>query len=218
MPFSDPMADGPTIQAAGKRALDAGATLPGMLKLVKDFRAKNDTTPLILMGYYNPVYRYGPEKFCRDATAVGVDGVILVDLPPEEEEEIRPYLNASGLKLIRLIAPTSAGKDQKGRLPMLSASAGGFVYYISITGITGAASADSGLLRKQVENLRRYTKLPVAVGFGIRTAEQVKEMAQFADAVVVGSALVNVVSGKDTASAVASAKEFVSSLAKGLQR
>ena len=219
IPFSDPMADGPVIQAAGKRALDAGATLPGILELVRSFRKKHADTPIILMGYYNPIYRYGGEKFCTDAVAAGVDGLIIVDLPPEEENELRPYLTATGLKLIRLIAPTSAGEDHKGRLPMLSASAGGFVYYISITGITGAASADAGALKGQLDNLRSYTKLPIAVGFGIKTADQVAQMAQFADAVVVGSALVNVIAAqKDSTSAVSAAKDFISSLAKGLQR
>ena len=219
IPFSDPMADGPVIQAAGKRALDAGATLPGILELVRGFRARHAGTPIILMGYYNPVYRYGGERFCKDAVAAGVDGIILVDLPPEEEDELQPYLTATGLKLIRLIAPTSAGEDHKGRLPMLSASAGGFVYYISITGITGAGSANVDSLKSQLDNLRSYTKLPVAVGFGIKTAQQVAQVAQFADAVVVGSALVEVIATqKNTAGAVKAASDFISSLAKGLQR
>jgi len=210
MPFSDPMADGPTIQAAGLRALSAGATVAKILELVKTFRKKNDTTPIILMGYFNPVYRYGNEKFCKDATAAGVDGIILVDLPPEEENEMTPYLNASGLKLIRLIAPTSTGD----RLKLLTKSASGFVYYISVAGITGAKSASADSLKAQVNEIRKNTSLPVAVGFGIRTAAQVKEVAQIADAVVVGSALVDVLhkSGKDAA------LNFVKELSAGLAR
>ncbi len=190
MPFSDPMADGPVIQAAGKRALAAGATVSGILELVSGFRKKHADVPIILMGYFNPIYRYGNENFCRDAATAGVDGIILVDLPPEEDPEIRPYLDASGLNLIRLIAPTSGDE----RLPVLAKSASGFIYYISITGITGAKAADAGALKQQIDHLRKFTKLPIAVGFGIKTAEQVKEVAAFSDAVVVGSALVDVIS------------------------
>jgi tryptophan synthase alpha chain len=215
IPFSDPMADGPVIQAAGKRALDAGGTLAGILEIVREFRTQNTDTPIILMGYYNPIYRFGGEKFCAEAVQAGVDGVILVDLPPEEEEELRPYLSSSGLELIRLIAPTS-GDD---RVAKLSASAGGFVYYISITGITGAKAANTNALKDQLDHMRSFTKLPIAVGFGIKTAEQVAQVAQFADAVVVGSALVDVIAQqKDAASATAAASAFISSLAKGLSR
>jgi len=211
IPFSDPMADGPVIQAAGLRALKAGATLAGILKLVKEFRSKNTDTPIILMGYFNPIYRYGNEKFCKDATAAGVDGIILVDLPPEEEQEMRPYLDASGLKLIRLIAPTS-GND---RLKLLCASASGFVYYISVTGITGAKAADTGTLKTKMAQLRQYTQLPIAVGFGIKTVEQVKQVAATSDAVVVGSALVDAISKQKDAAAAAS--RFVTDLAKCLK-
>lgn len=215
IPFSDPMADGKSIQAAGKRALDAGATVAGILDIVRAFRATNNDTPIILMGYYNPVYHYGGDKFCADAADAGVDGLILVDLPPEEENELRPALYSNGIKLIRLIAPTS-GDD---RLAPLCASAGGFVYYISITGITGAGSADAGTLKTKLNHLRRFTSLPIAVGFGIRTAEQVADVAKFADAVVVGSALVDVIAAqKDSAAAVQQATAFVSSLAGGLKR
>jgi len=213
MPFSDPMADGPVIQAAGKRALAAGATISGIFDLVRGFRKKHTDTPIILMGYFNPVYRYGNEKFCSDAAAAGVDGVIIVDLPPEEEQEIRPYLDASGLKLIRLVAPTSGDE----RLPLLAKSASGFVYYISITGITGAKTADTSALKAKIEHLHVFTKLPIAVGFGIKTARQVKEVSAFSDAVVVGSALVDIIEKtKGKENIVKAATEFVSQLANGL--
>lgn len=213
VPFSDPMADGPTIQAAGKRALDAGATVAGILKLVKDFRKKNAYTPIILMGYFNPIYCYGNEKFCKDAVAAGADGIIVVDLPPEEEGEIKPYLDASGLKLIRLVAPTSTG----ARLKLLADSASGFIYYISITGITGAKTAETGDLKKKLGALRSVTKLPIAVGFGIKTAAQAKQAAAFADAVVVGSALVaKIAKTKNKTAAVKAATGFIKELAKAL--
>ncbi len=215
MPFSDPMADGPVIQAAGLRALRSGATIKGILDIVSGFRKTNADTPLILMGYFNPVYRYGMEKFCRDAISAGVDGLILVDLPPEEEDEMRPFLSASGLKLIRLIAPTS-GDD---RLKVLSKSASGFVYYISITGITGAKTANVASLQDKISHLRQFTKLPVVVGFGIKTAQQVREFAPFSDAVVVGSALVEIISKeKNTEACVQAAKRFMTELAAGLKR
>ncbi len=215
IPFSDPMADGPVIQAAGKTALEQGATLAGILELVRGFRKKHADVPVILMGYFNPVYRYGSEKFCNDATSAGVDGVILVDLPPEEEDEIRPYLDKSGLKLIRLIAPTSGD----ARLKTLCASASGFVYYISVAGITGAKTASASDLSVKLAQLRSVTKLPVAVGFGIKTAQQVKDVAAVADAVVVGSALVDVIAkAKNGSAAVSDAAKFVSDLAKGLTR
>lgn len=215
IPFSDPMADGPVIQAAGLRALKAGATASRILELVREFRKKHADVPVILMGYFNPIYRYGNEQFCKDATAAGVDGVILVDLPPEEEAEITGYMDACGLKLIRLIAPTSGDT----RLKLLSESASGFVYYISIAGITGAKAADTGSLKEKVLHLRKFTKLPIAVGFGIKTAEQVKQVAALSDAVVVGSALVDVIGRqKDAKSAVSAASGFVTELAKGLTR
>ncbi len=215
MPFSDPMADGPVIQLAGWRALDAGANVIKIIALVADFRKTNTETPIILMGYFNPVYRYGCEAFCNDAVKAGVDGIILVDLPPEEEQEMRPFLDSSGLKLIRLIAPTS-GDD---RLELLSKSATGFIYYISITGITGAKTADTGSLSTKVAHLRQFSKLPVAVGFGIKTAQAVADVAPIADAIVVGSALVDVIAReKDAASAVKAASAFVTQLAAGLRR
>ncbi|MBY0406700.1 MAG: tryptophan synthase subunit alpha, partial [Rickettsiales bacterium] len=171
MPFSDPMADGPVIQAAGLRALSAGATVAGILSLVKEFRAKHANVPIILMGYYNPIYSYGGERFCKDAADAGVDGLILVDLPPEEENELTPYLDAAGLSLIRLVAPTS-GED---RLKKLAASASGFIYYISVTGITGAKTAEAGALSVKLAAIRAHTTLPVAVGFGIKTGGFIEE-------------------------------------------
>lgn len=209
MPFSDPMADGAIIQAAGIRALAAGANVTGIIAMVAEFRKNDEKTPIILMGYFNPVYRYGVEKFCIDAVKAGVDGIILVDLPPEEEEEIRPFLTKTGLNLIRLIAPTS----DENRLPLLAKSASGFVYYISVAGITGAKSANTSELGEKLSHIRNYTNLPIAVGFGIKTGEQVREVAKFADAVVVGSALVDAIansSGGDAA--VTAATDFVKSL------
>lgn len=215
VPFSDPMADGPVIQAAGRRALAAGATVAGILELVKNFRKKFADVPIILMGYFNPIYRYSSSTFCKDASAAGVDGIILVDLPPEEEQEIKPYLDATGLKFIRLIAPTSGDN----RLPLLVKSASGFVYYISVTGITGAKSADANALKKQIDHLRTFTKLPIAVGFGIKTTQQAKQVAAFSDAVVVGSALVDAIAHqKGKSAAVKAAVTFVGDLAKGLKR
>ena len=214
MPFSDPMADGPVIQAAGLRALKSGATVAGILELVHDFRKKHAETPIILMGYFNPIYRYGCEQFCKDAVNAGADGMILVDLPPEEEQEIRPYLDATGLKLIRLIAPTS-GDD---RLPILANSASGFVYYISVTGITGAKTADAQELKAKVDHLREFTALPVAAGFGIKTPQQAAQAAQSADAVVVGTALVDAIAHqKDKAHAVKAATAFVTELARAIR-
>lgn len=206
IPFSDPMADGAVIQAAGIRALAAGATLAKIIELVHGFRKNNNETPIILMGYFNPIYRYGAEKFCKDAVVAGVDGIIIVDLPPEEESEIRHYLTATGLKLIRLIAPTS-GDD---RIKMLADSASGFVYYISITGITGAKTADSGELKNKIDHLREFTKLPIAVGFGIKTPQQVQDVSGFSDAVVVGSALVDIIAKAENK--VSATTQFIKSL------
>ncbi|MDX2113553.1 MAG: tryptophan synthase subunit alpha [Alphaproteobacteria bacterium] len=210
MPFSDPMADGPTIQAAGLRALASGATLAKILAMVADFRTKHPATPIILMGYYNPVYHYGAEKFCRDAKQAGADGLILVDLPPEEEAELLPFIHAEKLSLIRLIAPTSMGE----RLGRIVASASGFVYYISVAGITGAGSATKASLEAAVKQLRAHTALPIALGFGIKTTEQAKEAAQLADAVVVGSALVERFHEQGAKAALS----FVNSLAAAMKR
>lgn len=191
MPFTDPMADGPAIQAAGLRALAGGQTLIKTLKLVREFRAGNDTTPIVLMGYYNPIYIYGVDKFLVDAKAAGVDGLIVVDLPPEEDDELcLPALKA-GLNFIRLATPTTDDK----RLPAVLNNTSGFVYYVSITGITGSAAPDSGKVSAAVARIKRHTKLPVAVGFGVRSAEQARAIAENADGVVVGSALIDVLRG-----------------------
>ena len=186
MPFSDPMADGPAIQAAGQRALKGGMTLRGTLSLVRELRRRDETTPIVLMGYYNPIYRYGAERFAGDAAAAGVDGVIVVDLPPEEDAELAAPARAVGIDLIRLATPTS----DDARLPLIAAGAGGFVYYAAIAGITGTRSAAAADVAAAVARLRRFTALPVAVGFGIRTPQQAAAVARIADAAVVGSALV----------------------------
>lgn len=204
IPFSDPMADGPVIQAAGLRALQAGASVKKILSMITTLRKDYADVPVILMGYYNPIYHYGAEAFCRDAEKAGVDGLIIVDLPPEEEHELAPYLQKNGLSLIRLIAPTSVEQ----RLPMLLAGASGFAYYISITGITGAATATASDLKTQIGHIREHTRLPIAAGFGIKTPEQAKAAAACADAVVVGSALVDVIAREG----IDAAAEFVRGL------
>jgi len=186
MPFSDPMADGPVIQEAGQRALNQGINLRRTLALVRKLRRGDDATPIVLMGYYNPIYRYGPEAFTRDAVAAGVDGVIVVDLPPEEDAELIRPARAVGLDLIRLATPTSDDR----RLPRIVEHAGGFIYYVAIAGITGTRSADSSEVAAAVTRLRRFTPLPIAVGFGIRTPEQAAAVARAADAAVVGTSLV----------------------------
>jgi tryptophan synthase alpha chain len=186
MPFSDPMADGPVIQEAGQRALKQGMNLRGTLGLVRELRRANDATPIVLMGYYNPIYRYGPEAFTRDAVDAGVDGVIVVDLPPEEDVELTDPARVAGLDFIRFTAPTSG----EARLPRIVEHAGGFVYYAAIAGVTGTRSAASSEVAAAVARLRRFTDLPIAVGFGIRTPEQAAQVARSADAAVVGTALV----------------------------
>jgi tryptophan synthase alpha chain len=186
MPFSDPMADGPVIQEAGQRALKQGMNLRRTLALVSDLRRADEATPIVLMGYYNPIYRYGTSAFARDAVAAGVDGVIVVDLPPEEDAELTRPARAAGLDVIRLATPTS--DDQ--RLPLIVEHASGFIYYVAIAGITGTHSADSADVAAAVARLRRFTRLPVAVGFGIRTPEQAAEVARAADAAAVGTSLV----------------------------
>lgn len=220
MPFSDPMADGPAIQAASLRALRAGMTLAKTLEMAKRFRAEVDgETPLILMGYYNPIYSYGVDTFLKEALAAGVDGLIVVDLPPEEDEELcLPALQA-GLHFIRLATPTTDDK----RLPKVLSNTSGFVYYVSITGITGTASAASTDVGEAVARLKRHTDLPVAVGFGIKTPDQACEIAGVADAAVVGSALVdrlkNSLDGEYRASAetVPSVLGLVRDLAQGVR-
>ena len=187
VPFTDPMADGPTIQRAGQRGLKAGATLAGTLAMVRDFRKEDDATPVILMGYYNPILSYGVESFCTAAAASGVDGLIIVDVPPEEADEVEPSATASGLDLIRLVAPTTDDE----RLPRVLAATSGFVYYVAITGITGTRSATTDALRAASPRIRRHTDLPIAIGFGIRTPEQAAEAARTADGAVVASALID---------------------------
>ncbi|MBI4185093.1 MAG: tryptophan synthase subunit alpha [Proteobacteria bacterium] len=186
VPFTDPMADGPIIQAGSQRALKAGASTRRTLEMVRRFREADAGTPIVLMGYYNPLYVYGPERFSRDAAAAGVDGLIVVDLPPEEGEELRLPAEAAGLALVMLATPTT---DER-RLPAVLAHAGGFIYYVSITGITGTRSAAAEAVRAALVRLRHHTALPVAVGFGIREPAQAAEVARVADAAVVGSALV----------------------------
>jgi tryptophan synthase alpha chain len=186
MPFSDPMADGPVIQEAGQRALMQGINLRRTLAFVRELRRLDDATPIVLMGYYNPIYRYGPEVFARDAVAAGVDGAIVVDLPPEEDAELTGPARAAGFDVIRLATPTS---DEQ-RLPRIVEHASGFIYYVAIAGITGTRSADSSEVVAAVAGLRRFTDLPIAVGFGIRTPEQAAAVARAADAAVVGTALV----------------------------
>ena len=219
MPFTDPMADGPAIQMSSQRALKAGQTLKKTLELVRAFRGSDDATPLVLMGYYNPIYVYGVDRFLRDAKSAGVDGLIIVDLPPEEDEELcLPALKA-GLNFIRLATPTTDDK----RLPAVLANTSGFVYYVSITGITGAATPDAGKVAAAVARIKRHTKLPVAVGFGVRTAEQAAGIASGADGVVVGSALVSALKGsldlndKATEKTVSGVVDLVAALARGVR-
>ena len=187
MPFTDPMADGPIIQAAGKRSLKAGVKVAGVLAMVRDFRRDDDATPVILMGYLNPIMSYGPERFCVDAAASGVDGLIVVDLPTEEADMLVPFANASGLDVIRLVAPTT---DDARMVHVLTGSSG-FVYYVSITGITGTRFATSEHLAAAIPRVRKATGLPVAVGFGVRTPAQAAEVVRVADAAVVASALID---------------------------
>jgi len=186
IPFTDPAADGPVIQAAGLRALKAGGTLPGTLAMVRNFRKTDSTTPIVLMGYFNPILAYGPEKFCTDAQADGVDGFIVVDMPMEEADNLLPHIEAVGLDLIRLVAPTTTD----GRLPLVVEQAGGFIYYVAIAGITGTRSATAGELAAAIPRLRAHTTLPVAIGFGVRTLTQVSQAARVADAAVVASVLI----------------------------
>jgi tryptophan synthase alpha chain len=214
MPFSDPMADGPAIQAAGLRALAKGTTLHDILPAVARFRAQDKDTPIILMGYYNPVYRYGGEAFAQDAAAAGVDGVILVDLPPEEAGEFLPALTEAKLDLIRLTAPTS--DDQ--RLPIVVGDASGFIYHVAIAGITGTRSADAADVAQAVARIKRHTSLPVAVGFGIRTPDQAAAIARIADAAVVGTALVETIAAHPTGAGLATALHAqVAALAEGVR-
>jgi tryptophan synthase alpha chain len=219
MPFTDPMADGPAIQAAGLRALKSGQRMTKTLAMVREFRKEDSETPIVLMGYYNPIFIYGSDRFLSDAKAAGVDGLIVVDLPPEEDDELcLPALKA-GLNFIRLATPTTDDK----RLPTVLTNTSGFVYYVSITGITGAAAPDTTRVTTAVTRIKRHTGLPVAVGFGVRTAEQARAIAEGADGVVVGSALVDALrnsldkSGKASPGSVKAVTDLVSSLAQGMR-
>ena len=217
MPFSDPMADGPSIQAASQRALASGMTLARTLAMVSDFRANDSDTPLVLMGYFNPIYRYGPTRFVEDALSAGVDGLIIVDLPPEEDQELcHPALTA-GLHWIRLITPTT----DDDRMNTVLKNTSGFVYYVSIAGITGTRAAATDSIESATKRIRGKTSLPIAVGFGIRTRAQVREIIQVADAAVVGSALIDriaegIAKQHTDDVIVESVTNLVSDLAKGL--
>ncbi|MGJ4896513.1 MULTISPECIES: tryptophan synthase subunit alpha [unclassified Bradyrhizobium] len=218
MPFTDPMADGPSIQAAGLRALKAGMTLRKTLQLVRSFREGDAATPIVLMGYYNPIYIYGVDKFLDDAKSAGVDGLIIVDLPPEEDSELCIPALKAGLNFIRLATPTTDDK----RLPAVLANTSGFVYYVSITGITGAAAADSSAVGAAVARIKRHTALPVCVGFGIRTPETARAIAANADGAVVGTALVDALrasldaEGRATAKTVSAVADLAAALARGV--
>ena len=219
MPFTDPMADGPSIQLSSQRALKGGQTLAKTLAMVADFRKGDQSTPIVLMGYYNPVYVYGVERFLHDAKAAGVDGLIVVDLPPEEDSELCLPARAAGLNFIRLATPTTDDK----RLPAVLSNTSGFVYYVSITGITGMATPDYSKVSAAVGRIKRHTDLPVAVGFGVRTAENARAIAATADAVVVGSALVDALrasldaEGRATSKTLQSVTTRVSGLAAGVR-
>jgi tryptophan synthase alpha chain len=219
MPFSDPMADGPAIQASGLRALKGGQTLKKTLAMVARFRAKDADTPIILMGYYNPIYIYGNEAFLTDAKAAGVDGLIVVDLPPEADDELCVPAMRHGISFIRLATPTTDDK----RLPAVLANTSGFVYYVSVLGITGTASPDAGKVARAVERIKRHTPLPVAVGFGVKTAEQARAIGSVADGVVIGSALVSAVKNsldadaRATKTTVPSVTGLVAELAAGVR-
>jgi tryptophan synthase alpha chain len=220
MPFSDPMADGPAIQASSQRALKAGQTMVKTLAMVKAFREQENATPIVLMGYYNPIYVYGVDRFLADAAAAGVDGLIVVDMPPEEDAELRPQAGQAGLNFIRLATPTTDAK----RLPAVLANTSGFLYYVSIAGITGTAAPDLGKVAAHVGRIKAKTDLPIAVGFGVKTKEQVAAIAKLAEGVVVGSALVSAIAqsldadGKATAETGPRVLGLVEHLASGLRQ
>jgi tryptophan synthase alpha chain len=219
MPFTDPMADGPSIQAAGLRALKAGMTLKKTLDLVRGFRKDDNATPIVLMGYYNPIYIYGVDKFLVDAKAAGIDGLIIVDLPPEEDDELCLPAMKAGLNFIRLATPTTDDK----RLPAVLANTSGFVYYVAITGITGAAAADASAVGEAVIRIKRHNKLPVCVGFGIRTPENARAIASHANGAVVGTALIDALKnsldadGRATGKTVNAVAELTAALAQGVK-
>ena len=219
MPFSDPMADGPAIQAANLRALANGISLHKTLDMVARFRQGNERTPVILMGYFNPIYQYGPARFVRDAVESGVDGLIMVDLPPEEDDELCDAARTAGLHWVRLVTPTS---DEK-RLKQVLRNTSGFIYYVSIAGITGTRSAAAGAVGDAVGALRQHTSLPIAVGFGINSADQVRQTGEIADGAVVGSAIIREIERNLDSLGVAKPQllkrvsELVSALAEGLR-
>ncbi|MGD9783467.1 MAG: tryptophan synthase subunit alpha [Hyphomicrobiaceae bacterium] len=220
MPFSDPMADGPAIQASSLRALKAGQKMAKTLDIVRKFRESDTHTPIVLMGYYNPIYVYGSERFVADAAAAGVDGLIVVDVPPEADDELCLPAIAAGLNFIRLATPTTDDR----RLPVVLTNTSGFVYYVSITGITGAAAPRIDSVQSHVRRIKRATDLPVAVGFGVRSPAQAREIAGVADAVVVGSALVTEIeksldsAGRATSQTVPAVLDLVKSLSAALRR
>lgn len=220
MPFSDPMADGPAIQAAGLRALRAGQTLKKTLAMAADFRKEDDETPIVLMGYYNPIYSYGVDSFLADAKASGIDGLIVVDLPPEMDEELCIPALKAGVNFIRLATPTT----DDHRLPKVLQNTSGFVYYVSMTGITGSALPDTTKVAAAVSRIKAHTDLPVCVGFGVKTAEQARAIGASADGVVVGTAIVNAVAnvidgnGKMTANPAEAVATLVDGLARGVRR
>jgi tryptophan synthase alpha chain len=219
IPFTDPMADGPSIQAAGLRALRAGTTLKKTLDVVRRFRQSDDSTPIVLMGYYNPIYIHGVDAFLADAKTAGVDGLIMVDMPPEEDEELCIPALKAGLNFIRLATPTTDDK----RLPAVLANTSGFVYYVSVKGITGGAAGDSAEVSQAVGRIKRHTKLPVVVGFGIRTADAARTTAAHADGVAVGTALVDAIrnsldsDNRATPKTVAAVADTVASIAEGVR-
>ena len=219
IPFSDPMADGVAIQLGGQRALAAGQTLRGVLGMVEDFRRKDETTPIVLMGYYNPIYSFGVEKFLEAASHAGVDGLIIVDLPPEEDSELCIPALRAGINFIRLTTPTTDDK----RLPAVLKNTSGFVYYVSMTGVTGAEIKSRGAVGEAVERIKAHTDLPVAVGFGIKTAEDAAEIGKYSDGIVVGTVLVDAVArsladGKATDRTVAAVRDLVAEIASGVKR
>jgi tryptophan synthase alpha chain len=221
MPFTDPMADGPAIQASSLRALKEGQDMSATLEMVRNFRAKDDQTPIILMGYFNPIYKYGVERFSEDSANAGIDGLIIVDIPPEEDTELRIPANKVGIDFIRLTTPTS---DEK-RLPALISGATGFIYYVSIAGITGTKTAKAVNISSAVTRIKKFTDLPIAIGFGIKTAEQAAEVARIADAAVVGSAIVEIIADnienqrdlKEFPDLLNSVLTFVTELANGVR-
>ena len=219
MPFTDPMADGPAIQQASERALRAGQTMAKTLDMVRDFRRRDPDTPLVLMGYYNPVYVHGNERFLADAKEAGVDGLIIVDLPPEEDDELCLPAKRAGLDFIRLATPTTDAR----RLPAVLANASGFLYYVSVTGVTGTKEPDFTAVAHAVDAIRAHTDLPIAVGFGVKSPQQAATLAQSADAVVVGSALVSAIAaslddaGRATAGTVGAVTDLVARLAAAIR-